>query len=154
MKTIEQILSQEPVYLNDWSENKKIGVIGDFEDIYISKSEYEAESCPYANTEAWLKKKEKMKNSIEKWSDINILFASYGCANYEGDAFVLFEKEGKLYEASGSHCSCYGLEGQFNPTETTIEELAFRLKNGSFGKDDYSGSEFHNELCQFIGVND
>jgi hypothetical protein len=53
-----------------------------------------------------------------------ILFASYGGACYEGDAVVIFQKNGKLYEVHGSHCSCYGLEGQWRPEETTLESLA------------------------------
>lgn len=59
-----------------------------------------------------------------------ILFASYGGASYEGDAFVLFERDGKLYEVHGSHCSCYGLEGQWEPEETTWAALDLRPRNG------------------------
>ncbi len=56
-------------------------------------------------------------------SEDKILFASYGGGSYDGDAFVLFEENGKLYEVHGSHCSCYGLEGQWKPEETSIEAL-------------------------------
>lgn len=62
-----------------------------------------------------------MQQKLKGWEGINILFASYGEDNYSGNAFVLFEKDGKLYEVNGSHCSCYGLEGQFEPEETTLE---------------------------------
>jgi hypothetical protein len=37
---------------------------------------------------------------------------------------VIFEKDGKLWEVNGSHCSCYGLEGQWQPEETTWEAIA------------------------------
>ncbi len=57
-----------------------------------------------------------------------LLFASYGGGSYEGDAFVLFRKDGKLYEVTGSHCSCYGLEGQWAPEATTVEALEARGK--------------------------
>lgn len=40
MKQLEEIFKQEPIYLHDWEENKRIGVISDFEDIYISKKEF------------------------------------------------------------------------------------------------------------------
>ena len=83
---------------------------------------------------------------------IRVLFASYGSDGFEGKAFVLFECEGKLFEVNGSHCSCFGLEGQFIPHETTIEALRHRLVNGTMGRDDYSGNEFANELKQFLGV--
>ena len=32
MKTLNELLKQEPVFLNDWAESKKIGVY-DFEDL-------------------------------------------------------------------------------------------------------------------------
>lgn len=47
--------------------------------------------------------------------DVNILYARYVYENYEGDAYVLFAKNGYLYEVFGGHCSCYGLEGQWEP---------------------------------------
>jgi hypothetical protein len=57
---------------------------------------------------------------------VKLLAAVYECADYEGSAFVLFERDGKLYEVNGSHCSCYGLEGQWEPTITTWAALAKR----------------------------
>lgn len=55
-----------------------------------------------------------------------VLYAYYEYADYSGDAMVVFRKDGKLYEALGSHCSCYGLEGQWDPEETSIEALKLR----------------------------
>ena len=65
--------------------------------------------------------------------NINILLAQYDYANYEGYAFVLFERDGILYEVNGSHCSCYGLEGQWEPEETSVEALRHRMNNGNLG---------------------
>src|SRR5690348_9460374 len=59
-------------------------------------------------------------------TDEEIIYASYEHEGYEGYAFVLWERNGKLYETSGSHCSCYGLEGQFGEEETSWEALAMR----------------------------
>jgi len=126
MKTLEELLSQPPVYLNDWAESGKIGLISDFEDIYMSQKEYEAETAPYANAKIWEEKKIKMANAIKEYEPIHILFASYSYANYSGDAFVLFEQDGKLFEVNAGHCSCYGLEGQFSHEETTLEAVAHR----------------------------
>jgi hypothetical protein len=58
--------------------------------------------------------------------DGEILFASYGGGSYAGDALVLFERDGDLYENTGSHCSCYDLEGQWEPEKTTWDALARR----------------------------
>jgi hypothetical protein len=69
--------------------------------------------------------------------DVNILLAWYGQADYDGSAFVLFEQNGKLYEVNGSHCSCYGLEDQWEPEETLVEALVHRIKEGHLGRDGY-----------------
>lgn len=150
MKTLTEILQQPPIYLHGWSG--KIDVISDFDNIYITKKEYEAEKSPFPNSEYWEENKKLMTKAIEEWRPINILFASYGYENYSGDAYVLFERDGKLFDVIGGHCSCYGLEGQFSPTETTLEAIKMRLIDGKLGKDDYSGNEFNEELRKFLGV--
>lgn len=149
MKTIEQIIKQKPVYLNDWED--KFSLIANFECIYMTKAQYEAEQSPYPNEEMWLELKEEMKKALLKWSDINILFASYNSANYEGKAWVLLEKEGKLFEVNGEHCSCYGLEGQWEPKQVSLEELKHRLEKGNLGNEGGS-NHFAKELKQFLGL--
>lgn len=52
-----------------------------------------------------------------------VLYAWYEYAFYSGSAFVLLKKGRKLYEVNGGHCSCYGLENQFDLEETTVEAL-------------------------------
>jgi hypothetical protein len=147
MKTIEQIIKQKPVYLNDWED--KFSLIADFNCVYITKTEYEAEQSPYPYEENWLK--EKMKKALLEWSDINILFASYNCGNWEGEAWVLLEKEGKLFEVNAQHCSCYGVEGQWEPEQVSLEELKYRLEKGTLGKNG-SLNYFATELKQFLGL--
>lgn len=63
-------------------------------------------------------------------TDAEVLMAEYTYEDYSGSAFVLFERDGKLYENHGGHCSCYGLEGQWSPEETTWAALAMRPWNG------------------------
>lgn len=62
----------------------------------------------------------------EDLAGVEILYAEYIPGDYCGDAFVLFRKDDKLYEVNGSHCSCYGLEGQWEPTFTTVKALQMR----------------------------
>jgi len=59
-----------------------------------------------------------------------VLYAWYEYADYSGSAFVLLKKGRKLYEVNGGHCSCYGLEGQFDLEETSAEAI---LKRQFFG---------------------
>lgn len=150
MKTVDEIISQKAVYLNDFTS--RVEVLGNFFEVYISDDEYNAEKSPYANEEYWLENKNKMNQLLKEMADVNILFASYGNENYSGDAYVLFERNGELFEVSGSHCSCYGLENQWDEEKVMLEELENRLVNGTFGEDDYSGNEFKKELCDFLGV--
>lgn len=89
---------------------------------------------------------------LEDISHADVLLASYGYENYSGDAFVLFRdtRDGKLYEVHGGHCSCYGLEGQWEPEECELDGLRHRLKNGQLGGDKYSGNMFSAELAQVL----
>lgn len=79
-----------------------------------------------------------------------VLLASYSQDNYSGEAFVLFEHDGRLFEVNASHCSCYGLEGQWEPEETTREALQHRLDQGTLGQSDYTGNVFASELRQVL----
>lgn len=42
-----------------------------------------------------------------------VAVAAYSQEGYEGDALVVYRKGHLWYEQEGSHCSCYGLEGQW-----------------------------------------
>ena len=83
--------------------------------------------------------------------NIKILFAYYEDENYSGSAWVLFEKNGELYEASGEHCSCYGLDGQWEPDITCLESLEMRLKEGTFGYF-YNSDIVRTELKKFLEI--
>ena len=69
-------------------------------------------------------------------TDDEILYACYEAADYEGHALVIYEKDGKLYEVNGGHCSCYGLEDQWSPEETSWAALKMRRWNGYDGSTD------------------
>ena len=70
--------------------------------------------------------------SMDELRPVEIIYAYYdheahGC---DGEAYVAYVWGNKIFEASGSHCSCYGLEDQWDPTEVTIEELEERVARG------------------------
>ena len=81
---------------------------------------------------------------------VEILLASYGTPSCEGHAFVLFVRDGKLYEVNASHCSCYGLEEQWAPEETEKCFLQYRMTKGSFGTGKYDENPFATELKQIL----
>jgi len=64
--------------------------------------------------------------------DVNILFAAYEYETYSGNAIVIFNQYDKMYMVEGSHCSCYGLENQWTPIETTKETIEMRLDKGAY----------------------
>ena len=69
-----------------------------------------------------------------------VLLAHYYTGSYEGDALVVYKKDGKFYTVEGSHCSCYGLEGQSNPEEydsETFKQVVDRKLEGY--RKDYDG---------------
>jgi hypothetical protein len=120
----------EPIMLNDWKNLEDM--YEDFEEEWGSRP-----SHPITDKE-----------------DIEVILASYTNENYEGEAFVLFRRnsDGKLYEVNGGHCSCYGLEGQWNPEETTVEALGHRLVSGSLGKSGWDDdvNRFADELTEAL----
>ncbi|WP_449600335.1 hypothetical protein [Paenibacillus sp. Marseille-Q9583] len=120
----------KPIMLNDW---------GSVEDMYEDFEEDWGDSP---------------RHPITDKEDIEVILASYTNENYEGEAFVLFRRksDGKLYEVNGSHCSCYGLEGQWNPEETTVEALEHRLVNGTLGKSGWDDdiNRFADELTEVL----
>ena len=108
------------MFLHDWNENHIEGVKKDFD---ISDADL---------------------------LGVRILLASYTYEDYSGSAFVLFVRDGKLFEVNGGHCSCYGLEDQWSPEETSVEELRHRLKEGQLGADSYYGGNFADQLSQIL----
>lgn len=110
----------EPVYLNDWKD----GCLAEI------SSEFETEPA--------------------QMEGVEILLASYHYEHYEGDAFVLFRKGEALYEVNAGHCSCYGLEGQWEPEETTIQALRHRLQHGNLGTGWRDDNRFAKELSEVL----
>ncbi|WP_165909520.1 hypothetical protein [Shinella sp. JR1-6] len=97
---------QQGVYLHDWEDDGEAGMLRDFG---IDKSALEGAT---------------------------VIVASYTYECYSGQAFVLFERNGKLFEVNGGHCSCYGLSEsdysgdtttQWQPEETSFDALLQRI---------------------------
>jgi len=96
----------------------------------------------------------KNRADVEKVFDvklddsINILCAYYGTGGYNGWAYVFYQQEGKLYEVDGVHCSCFGLEGQWEPDETSFIAIKHVLDKGT--KYDIYDEDFKKRLYSLI----
>ena len=131
------------VYFADWKEDGLIGMVSDFTGASMSKAEYEAITSPWHFADHWEKAKALFAAELqaERWRGIEVLFAAYTYESYSGEAFVLFVRDGKLFEVNGSHCSCYGLgdqdygsgvdRSQWEPEETNAEAIKRRF--GGYG---------------------
>lgn len=78
-----------------------------------------------------------------------VVVAAYEYEEYSGDAYVLYIHEGKILEVFGSHCSCYGLENQWEPELTTPEALLMRLESNP-GYGIVNSREVQREILVFL----
>ena len=83
-----------------------------------------------------------------------VLWATYTYEDYSGIAHVIFGKNGELFEVYGSHCSCNGLGGQWEPALVTWKSLALRLdtlntkdEEISYDSDGYRSPFYHQPLA-------
>lgn len=65
--------------------------------------------------------------------DIDLLLASYKQGDDSGYGFVFFKEAQSYYEVNVSNDSEIDLSGQWQPEETSIEALMFRLNRGNLG---------------------
>ncbi len=86
---------------------------------------------------------------------VSILLAWYNGDCYDGEAMVLLESSGEMYEVNGSHCSCFGVEGQWKPELVVDKELlerAQRKLSSLRDPNDHDGSKAFwrsvEELCR------
>jgi hypothetical protein len=94
-------------------------------------------------------KKDVESNFSVSLDDVHIVYAEYVTGSYEGSAWVIFSRNGKLFEVHGSHCSCNGLEGQWSEEDTSADIILERIKrNGHSEFDTKSISQLLNQYKQ------
>lgn len=73
--------------------------------------------------------------------------AFYNQDGYEGSACVVYayNKMGPYYVVEGGHCSCHGLEGQWNPEEVSIEYI-----NRVFHENRYSNAGVYVTMREWV----
>jgi hypothetical protein len=93
-----------------------------------------------------------IKEAAELLKDKTVLIAYESDYDYGATSFFLLQdQQGKLYEVHGSHCSCFGFEGQLDLEETTMKALKFRLENdGVLFYCDEDDNEDHEAVKNYI----
>ena len=69
-----------------------------------------------------------------------VLIARYTSDSYDGLAIVLYRSGAEYRYVRGSHCSCFGLENQWDPETYTLETLIAALERAP-GEDGFCGAE-------------
>lgn len=79
---------------------------------------------------------------FEDWADVigqfsaptrlepELVYAVYSTPPYEGSADVIYREAGRWYHVNGGHCSCYGLEDQWEPEDLDPAIHLAALKEG------------------------
>lgn len=99
------------------------------------------------------------KDNAKLPKHLKLLYADYTYEDYSGDAYVLgYNKEKKqFFEVHGSHCSCYGLEDQwdeeyYDDWKTLSICIRKRLDTGAEWYSRYANSS--SELKAFLEVSE
>ena len=99
----------------------------------------------------WSDAEDVFKDFQSQQDGEEILFATYYSQDYDGSAFVLFHKDGKLFTVQGGHCSCNGLEDQWCPVEVTRDSLMHEIEKGHLGRDRYyDEGDFADKLLEVL----
>lgn len=90
---------------------------------------------------------------LEELDGYKILIAyesvdSWGCDS--SSYFLMQKQDGTYLEFSGSHCSCYGFEGQYDPQEATKEYLNSDKFNFWTGGYDDNSEENIRKVKEFV----
>jgi hypothetical protein len=96
----------------------------------LGKTEAEVKQHIVDNYAQELYERKEVYDQLDKL-DVLVAYESVGSWGCDSASFFVFkDKEtGMVYEMHGSHCSCYGFEGQFRLEETTIEALKSRVEH-------------------------
>lgn len=86
----------------------------------------------FSNVQDILDQYELDKSALD---GVTIICAYYENEDYDGSSAVLYEKDGKIYLVEAGHCSCYGLEGQFESTQYEEKDLREKLESADSWED-------------------
>ena len=55
-----------------------------------------------------------------------LIFVSYDGDGYDASIFIMYRNGSKYYIVEGSHCSCFGFEDQWDPTEYENKDILIK----------------------------
>lgn len=82
--------------------------------------------------------------------NIDLLLLSHHYEDDSGYAFILYSDKQTLYEVNASHDSELDFIGQWQPEETSLEALMFRLTRGNLGKSQLGEDIFAEALLNLL----
>lgn len=89
---------------------------------------------------------------FQRWADVQyhfemsepepdeVLYARYLLEWYEGESSVIYRNGDQFYWNRAYHCSCYGLEGQWEPESYSAELFLAAYERGRWSEDQVPGS--------------
>ena len=84
------------------------------------------------NSSGWQRVQEEF--GANEPEPFKVIYANYEYECYSGDADVFWENSDGTYGyVSGGHCSCYGLEDQWEPEIYTAEQLRGQIERANYG---------------------
>lgn len=90
-------------------------------------------------------------DEADKLHRAEFIVALYTYEDYSGQALVVYRIDNVLYEVNGSHCSCYGLEDQWDPEVADPREIVKRPKYG-YDLSDEKNETIRRVIREALGV--
>jgi hypothetical protein len=105
----------------------------------------------YGDFQSWRDVCEQFQVEVPEPDEV--LLALYDQPAYEGYADVIYRVGDRYFWATASHCSCYGLEEQWEPEEYSREQLREALERGLqfYSLEDDEGSRIRQSLLERLG---
>ncbi|MFA6514642.1 MAG: hypothetical protein WCT42_00020 [Candidatus Paceibacterota bacterium] len=142
IKEFSEIVKQDPIFLGNGTEVKSY--INSARDSSINVLSMDDLITAFSVHRSDFESPEEFKKILDQ---LKVLIAT-GSSDYiyEGDIWVLYEKDGKLYEVLTFHDSISGFD--WEPEEVCLEELLNRFTSGTFFNN--FGEEVRFKIQEFL----
>lgn len=113
---------------------------------------YAGSFAPFDYGEPSDKDKADLSRELEKF-DVLVAYEHVGSWGCDSSSYFLMrdKKSGEYKDFTGSHCSCFGFKGQYEPEDTSLEYIAsdkFSFYGGGYDED----SEKHKQMIRDFAI--